>query len=226
MQKNTIKATCIHKDNINKLDELKKLVIDLKPKNWSISTISISGRAKDYEDLFVSESKLSNEYWHNLKLECEKNNVSVNFVDMPNLIKENQNAKIYYECPASKWFCEINSNGITTPCPLARVNPPKREINWDNIKHKNLLDIWNGESFNEFRSYQNRGCDGCSARDKCDRCPPQSVQWFDDPLMPTPYCIENGEILGLDNLPKLKNKLENAKIINNRIDYGIKKEDK
>lgn len=217
-------ATCIHQNNINKLNDLKSLIISLHPNNWSLSTISISGRAKESEELFVSESKLSNEYWHNLKEECEKNKISVSFVDMPNLVKENPNAKIYYECPASKWFCEINSDGLTTPCPLARVNPPKEGIEWDNIKEKDIEDIWNGKPFTTFRKYQNIGCDGCNAKDKCDRCPPQSVQWFSDPLMPTPYCVSNGEKLCLKNLKELTKKLEQAKKKHNREDYGIKEE--
>lgn len=215
-------ATCIHSRNIDKIDELKDLILLLKPANWSLSTISISGRARDYDDIFVPETELSNEYWFSLKKECSQNNISVNFVDMPNLIKESDSSMIYYECPAAKWFCEINSDGIMTPCPLARVNPPKREIEWDNIKNKTLKDIWEGTPFNVFRSYQNRGCDGCKAKSKCDRCPPQSVQWFEDPLMPPPYCIENGKQLGLCNLEKLKIKLELAKQKNNRETYGIK----
>ena len=215
-------ATCIHPKNIHKIDELKNLVITLKPCNWSLSTISISGRAKENSEIFVSESKLSNKYWLDLQKECANNNIMVNFIDMPNLIKETSSSMIYYECPAAKWFCEINSNGITTPCPLARVNPPKKAIKWDNITKKTLKEIWNGKPFNIFRSYQNRGCDGCKAKSKCDRCPPQSIQWFDDPLMPTPYCIENGEQLGLCRLEELKRKLEEAKQKNNREEYGIK----
>ena len=215
-------ATCIHPQNINEIDALKQLVISLKPSNWSLSTISISGRAKEYDNLFVSESKLPNKYWFDLQKECLENNIMVNFVDMPNLIKKNKSSMIYYECPASKWFCEINSDGITTPCPLARMNPPKITIKWDNIKTKSIKEIWNGKAFNIFRAYQNRGCEGCKAKSKCDRCPPQSVQWFEDPLMPTPYCIENGEQLELCNLDKLKRQLKLAKEKNHREEYGIK----
>ena len=215
-------ASCIHKNNINKITELKELVIAIKPKNWSLSTISISGRAKDYENLFVSESELSKDYWLDLKAECNKNGITVGFVDMPSMVQENPNAKIYYECPAAKWFCEINSDGTVTPCPLARMNPPQKKIIWENIREKGIKEIWKGEAFNGFRYYQKNGCNGCAAKDKCDRCPPQSVQWFDDPLMPTPYCILNGEKLGLDNLDKLKERLEQAKIENKRETYGIK----
>lgn len=187
-----------------------------------MSTISISGRARENEDLFVSESRLSTDYWKKLKKNCENNEISVSFIDMPNLVKENKNSRIYYECPAAKWFCEINSDGLTTPCPLARVNFHKKDNFWDNIREKSIEEIWNGSAFEEFRKYQTIGCDGCNAKDKCDRCPPQSIQWFDDPLMPTPYCIDNGEMLCLKNLKKLRSKLEEAKKKYKREEYGIR----
>ena len=217
-------ATCLHKTNINKIDEMKKLIISIKPSNWSISTISISGRAKENHDLYVSESRLSNEYWYKLRDECKEKNILENFIDMPNILKDNESSRVYYECPAAKWFCEIYSDGTTTPCPLSRVNPPKNKIKWDNIKNMSIEQIWNNEPFEIFRSYQTRGCEGCNVKDKCDRCPPQSVQWFNDPLLPPPYCIENGENLCLKNLEGLKELLEEAKKKNNRQEYGIKEE--
>lgn len=215
-------ATCINKKNVNKIDDLKKLIIKIKPNNWSISTISISGRAKKNLDLYASESELPKEYWYNLKKECLDNEIYVNFVDMPSLLKTNKESKIFYECPAASWFCEIYSNGITTPCPLARTNPPKKEIMWDNIKEKKLVDIWNGEAFNTFRYYKKAGCSGCLVKDSCDRCPPQSVQWFNDPIIPPPYCIENAEKLHLKNIEKLKEMLHKAKLKNDREEYGIR----
>ena len=146
-------ATCLHKTNINKIDEMKKLIISIKPSNWSISTISISGRAKENHDLYVSESRLSNEYWYKLRDECKEKNILVNFIDMPNILKDNESSRVYYECPAAKWFCEIYSDGTTTPCPLSRVNPPKNKIKWDNIKNMSIEQIWNNEPFEIFRSY-------------------------------------------------------------------------
>jgi MoaA/NifB/PqqE/SkfB family radical SAM enzyme len=217
-------ATCLSKGNIDLIDKMKKLIISIKPRSWSISTISISGRAKSCSDLYVPESAISKKYWKELKNECECQNIKVNFVDMPNTIKKNSESIIYYECPAAKWFCEIYSDGTTTPCPLARVNPVSDDIKWENIKEKSIKEIWENKPFSIFRDFQKRGCDGCKAKNKCDRCPPQSVQWFEDPLMPPPYCIENGENLCLNKLDELKDKLKESKIKNNREKYGIVEE--
>lgn len=145
-------------------------------------------------------------------------------IDMPNILKDNESSKIYYECPAAKWFCEIYSDGSTTPCPLSRVNTFDRNIKWDNIREMDIKHIWDGVPFDSFRKYQKIGCEGCTAIDKCDRCPPQSIQWFNDPLMPPPYCIENGKNLCLKDLDKLKRKLEIAKKKNGIYDYGIKED--
>ncbi len=53
----------------------------------------------------------------------------------------------------------------------------------------------------------------------------ESVQWFDDPLMPTPYCINNGKALCLKNFKELTKKLEKSKKKHNREEYGIKGDD-
>lgn len=208
-------ATCLHKNNILKINDLKEIIIELKPKNWSLSTISLSGRARNNQRIFVSESKFPHRFWIKIKTECRTRNIQVNFIDMPSLLQTKKYGRVYYQCPAAKWFCEIYSDGTITPCPLARVNPLS-EIIFDNILNKSINEIWHGDIFNLFRNFQKSGCDGCNIKDKCDRCPPQSVQWFNDPLIPPPYCIENGESLGLNNLSKLKQKLKAALKQNNR----------
>lgn len=123
---------------------------------------------------------------------------------MPNLIKSNENRSVYFQCPAARNFCEIYADGLISPCPLARIQIPSNILEFDNIKYKTLNQIWNGETFNKFRQWQHSGCEGCIASGKCDRCVPQSIQWFNDPLRPLPYCVANGEKLQLKNLEELK----------------------
>jgi MoaA/NifB/PqqE/SkfB family radical SAM enzyme len=212
-------STCIHKENVKIMNKMADLIISIRPSNWSLSTISISGRAQVNSSIFASESNLSLTFWKKLRRKCERNDISVDFVDMPSIEKSQKNKRIYYKCPAARWFCEINSDGITTPCPLTRVNPPSKEIKFENILTKSIIEIWNGNAFNEFRSYQTRGCEGCNVKNKCDRCPPQSVQWFGDPLMPTPYCIDNGKTLGLKKLNNLKKRLKEAMVASSRNTY-------
>ncbi len=212
-------ATCIHKGNIDNFTKMKDLILELKPSNWFISTISLTGRAIKHNDIFVSETYHRKQFWLNLKAECAENGIQVNFVDMPHLIKSNKRRDIYFSCPAAKWFCEINSDGLTTPCPLSRVFISENYLKFENIKNKSIKTIWNSKTFETFRQWQHSGCDGCKIAGTCDRCVPQSIQWLEDPLSPPPYCVRNGKSLGLKNLDDLRKKLAKKLKLTNRSDY-------
>lgn len=212
-------ATCLHKENIKNFTKMKNLILNLKPKHWYISTISLAGRAVKHNEIFISESAHTKKYWLKLKSECELENINVNFVDMPNLVKSKEHRDVYFSCPAARWFCEINSDGLVTPCPLSRVFISEKYLKFDNIKNKDIKAIWDSESFNKFREWQHMGCDGCKISGTCDRCVPQSIQWLSDPLAPPPYCIARGRSLGLKNLRYLKKNLKAKLRTTNRRDY-------
>lgn len=195
-------ATCLHKKNIENFDKLKKLILEIRPNSWFISTISTNGRSALNKDIYASDKLIDKKYWTKLKRELLRKNIYVNYIDMDYANSTKLDSNFYYSCPAAKTFCEISSEGLVSPCPLARVNIPKNIIKFDNIKEKKLKDIWNGEAFNKFRYYMTHGCDGCKCKDKCDRCVPQSLEWFDDPCAPTPFCVKNGNSLGIKNNEK------------------------
>lgn len=88
------------------------------------------------------------------------------------------------------------------PCPLARVHM-KDSFKDENLLNKSIKEIWRGKSFAEFRRMQKIGCKGCKARKVCQRCIPQSIQWFKDPLKPPPYCIKNADSLRLKDSKNL-----------------------
>lgn len=212
-------ATCIHPENIYNMNEFLKLILDIKPISWYISTISLSGRALNNLESFSSESQIDVDEWLHIKSICEDNDIFVNFIDMPSIDKKKSEKILYYECPAANWFCEISSTGLVTPCPLARVAIKEDIICFENIRDKRIIDIWNGEPFNQFRALGKQGCDGCIAKDKCGRCIPQSIQWFDKPDLPPPFCIKHGQQLNLLNLDRLQNLLEKKMIYFNRENY-------
>lgn len=212
-------ASCIHPENIYKMEEFLKLIIDIKPISWYISTISLSGRALNNLDSFSSESQLDYAEWMRIKEVCEENSIFINFIDMPSVIKKGTDSALYYECPAAAWFCEISSTGLVTPCPLARVAINDKIIRFDNIREKSIKDIWDGKAFNQFRLLEKQGCEGCLAKDKCGRCVPQSIQWFDNPDFPPPFCIKNGKQLNLKNIEKLQELLKNRMEYFNRENY-------
>lgn len=201
-------ATCIHKENINRMDDMLALILQLKPISWYLSTISTSGRSFDNLEIFASDSELEKKEWDNIKKVCEEHKIFVNYIDMPLASTKEKNAKLYYQCPAAKSFCEINSDGLVSPCPLARVNIPSNYLKFENIRDKSIKDIWNGEIFNKFLVLSKQGCNGCNVKDKCDRCIPQSILWFEDHRLPPPHCIQNAKNLELQNSKDLNSLLK------------------
>jgi len=201
-------ATCIHKGNINKMHVMMNLVLDLEPVSWYISTISTSGRSFDNLEIFASDSELEKSKWDEIKRVCAENNIFVNYIDMPSASAKKKESKFFYECPAARSFCEINSDGLVSPCPLARVNIPSKYLKFENIRDKSIKDIWNGKVFKKFLDLSSQGCEGCEVKDNCDRCIPQSILWFNDHRFPPPHCIQNAKKLGLKNQKELKNLLK------------------
>ena len=211
-------ATCLHPKNIQKIAQMKDFIIKLKPVNWYISTISLSGSARD-NDIFISESVLSKKFWISLQKDCKKVGTTVSFVDMPSLIKSKTNRSIYFNCPAARSFCEIYSDGTVSPCPLSRIHIPENDLPKENILNKSMKKIWNGKSFKKFRAMQHKGCKGCKMIKRCDRCVPQSYQWFNDPAMPPPYCVSEAKSLKLKQPDKLMKKLRMVEEEFNRRNY-------
>ena len=218
-------ATCIHKGNINRMDDMLELILKLKPVSWYISTISTSGRSFDNLNIFASDSEVEKKKWQDIEKICEENDIFVNFIDMPFASATKDTQKFYYQCPAARSFCEINSDGLVSPCPLARVNIPSEFLKFENIREKSIKDIWDGKAFQKFLKLSAQGCKGCQSKDKCDRCIPQSVLWFSDPTLPPPHCIQNGKNLGLENLKDLETLLKTKMSDYDRDNYLNIKED-
>jgi len=206
-------ATCLHDANIDLLDEFVGLIKRVRPVSWFISTIAPNGRAQQfYNEIFAPDSRYDYEFWSTLKEDLRQAGVSVRFIDMPTAIGAAETVSAF-SCPAASSFCEINSDGLVSPCPLSRVNIPRHVLEFPNIRDHSLRDIWSHNSaFATFRSWRTSGCSGCSAISRCGRCVAQSVEWFGgDPFQPTPFCVEKGEVLGLDNLAELRRKVNDKK---------------
>jgi pyrroloquinoline quinone biosynthesis protein E len=212
-------ATCLHPQNINRLEELAELIIRIKPRAWFLSTITLSGRSMINKKIFVSESSVPKETWLAIKERCLNENIAVEFADMPTLVKSSTNRAIYFSCPAARYFCEINADGQVSPCPLARVHINTEQAKSVNVTSGGIRPAWDSDYFKWFLNMQKIGCEGCIAHDSCDRCVPQSIEWFNDPKLPPPYCVADGENLHLNNLDELQTVLREKMRKNNRLNY-------
>lgn len=212
MNKNDIPftiATCIHNENIKEIEQLSDLVIKWKPNSWYISSISSSGRASSNADIIEPKDiNFDSINWKSITQKCNDNSIFLNIIDIETSDMESDNGFLYYNCPAARSFCEISSDGIVTPCPLSDNEKNRKYFNFDSIIDNSIKDIWNGKVFNKFRELQSQGCNGCISLEKCTRCIPQSISHFDNPLLPTPYCIQKSKILNLKNETYLKSLLD------------------
>lgn len=197
-------VTVLHKENIRKINELKKLIRKIKPLNWFISPIIPVGRGE--KNKFISEfyEYFDSSFWNSLSQENKE--IKVKLVDSPIELKEE--GLSVYSCAAAINFCEIHSDGKVSPCTLSRVIIPESFMKFENIKDKSLKEIWDGKIFNKFRSYMDKGCEGCKMISKCNKCIAQSFRYFGRGDSPTPFCIKNGDKLGLKNLEEYKIVLE------------------
>ncbi|MBU0959616.1 MAG: radical SAM protein [Nanoarchaeota archaeon] len=207
-------STVLHKENIKKMKEFQKLIKKINPTRWFISPIIPVGRGNSNKFLSEFYEYFDNKFWENLAEEGRKEKIKVRIIDMP--VEMDKKGLSAYSCAAAINFCEIHSDGTVSPCTLCRVCIPKKFMKFENIKDKALQEIWDGKIFNEFRSYMDVGCKGCKMLPNCNKCIAQSFRYFWDGKSPTPFCIKNGDALGLKEQEKFK------KILNKDFNLMIK----
>ena len=200
-------ATVLHKENINKIEKLQRLIKKINPISWFISPIVPVGRGD--ANRFIAEfyEYFDKDFWKGIYDSGKKKRINVNIIDMPVEMKEKGLSA--YTCAAALNFCEIHSDGKVSPCTLCRVCIPEKFMKFENIKEKSLQEIWDGEIFNKFRSYMDKGCGGCKMLPKCNKCIAQSFRYFNNGESPTPFCIKSGEALGIKEQDKFKDILKN-----------------
>lgn len=199
-------ATVLHKKNISKMDKFRELIKDINPTSWFISPIIPLGRGKENKSISEFYEHVGLTFWKELEEKGTKEQINVRLIDVPvELKKEGLGA---YTCPAALNICEIHSNGIVSPCTLCRIAINSKFLHFQNIKDLSLKEIWEGKVFEKFRSYMNLGCEGCKMLSKCNKCIAQSFLNFNRGDYPAPFCVKNGEKLGLKNLSKYKRILE------------------
>lgn len=203
-------ATAIHSKNINNFDKFVKLIKGISPISWFISPILPSGRGIANKIIKENYGYYKKSFWQRIIRKCNSAEINVKLIDLPFNMQEKAGID-YYECGASLSFCEINADGQVSPCTLCRTCIPKKAMNFESLKDKSLKEIWDGPAFREFRKLMTKGCDGCQAFSKCNKCIAQSFSYFKDGISPTPYCLTNPAIR-LKNRPAYTRKLNEGGI--------------
>jgi radical SAM protein with 4Fe4S-binding SPASM domain len=198
-------ATVLHKDNIKKLEKFRELIKKINPVSWFISPIIPIGRGDTNK--FISEfyEYYNTHFWSDIQTEGKEKGINVRLIDVPLELRKDIGT---YSCPAALNTCEIHSDGTVSPCTLCRICIPKEFMEFENIMERNLKKIWEGKVFEKFRSYMDKGCEGCNLLSRCNKCIPQSFRYFKNGEAPAPFCIKNGKKLGLKNLERYEKLLK------------------
>ena len=205
-------STILHKENIKKIDMFFQLIKKINPVSWFISPIIPVGRGNVNKSVSENYNHFDISFWESIINKGRAERININLIDCSQKIIRNGLSS--YECAATLNMCEIHSDGTVSPCTLSRICIPRKALAFDNIKEKSLQEIWDGKAFEEFRGYMDKGCNGCKMLPNCNKCIAQSFRYFENGYSPTPYCIKNGEKLGLKKLKSYKDKLNKG--------FGIK----
>ena len=199
-------ATVIHSANIDNFDRFMALIKRINPVSWFICPIIPSGRGNFNAQIKENYYYHDKSFWKALVKKCNKKRINVKLLDLP-FDMSSSNRIDYYECGAAITFCEINADGVMSPCTLCRTCIPPKFMKFESLKRKSFHEIWRGKVFKKFRDFMKTGCEGCKAFDKCTKCIAQSFRYFENGHSPTPYCIKNAGALGLKNVREYKKKL-------------------
>ena len=159
-------ATTVMPQNIDRLAQLKMMLISLDIDFWNIGTIMPVGKAKDTPSLFLSKEQFS--HLINFVIETKKHiNIEIgeNFPYLGNFDKKiRKNPKI---CPVGILSCCIGVDGYIRGCPDQPDTDFYRE---GHIQTESFEEIW----INGFKRYRNRKileedkkCSACNHRTDC-----------------------------------------------------------
>lgn len=202
-------ATVLHKELLKDLNNMVEFIEMLRPNNWVVSPLVSIGRAKkNAETIMPTFSSLMDPDYEKIKKRLACLGIGFSRVDFPSVGKSDP-----YGCPACNESVIINYDGRIAPCQLALEIMPKYGYCFPYVQDCNYEDIWQCEFFQKFRELQSCGCEDCGIHDRCKRCIPQSLRYFNDEYAPPPYCVSVADQIELKNKDIWEKKLQ-------QIDFG------
>jgi len=120
-------------------------------------------------------------------VQIEITDIEANFANYGTLLQNGMNIETredLFFCGAGIRTCHVDPQGLLHPCMIWRKNPynlleNELDDNWRRHRHQ-LRDQKTAEI----------GCNSCSNRGVCSRCPAQSLLEMGDPTKPIPYHCE------------------------------------
>ena len=155
-------TTCVNKKNIEQLEDLYKLMVKLKIKNWRIIEIDPIGRASSNKDILLSKNEYKKMLDFIIEKKKNKDNIKISYncghflgVNYEPLVRD-----VPFYCGAGTIIASILSNGDIFSCPdIPRIE----KLIQGNIRRDKFLDVWENK-YEPYRSLY-RTCNS-----KCKKC--------------------------------------------------------
>lgn len=176
-------VTCISHRNFKYIDEMIKLLEELKVKRWFLPLLSSAGRGSDISEEVLTPLEVK-QFLIDIQAKTKNSSFIVN-LDIPyNVLLKKQNKNIIAACPAAISELVIFANGDISPCCQIPVVA-------GNILEKNIYDIWNNSKiFSDFRdkSLIKGKCYNCKYLMNCGGCRANAYIKYNDYLEGDDVC--------------------------------------
>ncbi|MEA2065345.1 MAG: radical SAM protein [Patescibacteria group bacterium] len=174
----------ISKGNLDRVNQTVREMVKYNPYGILFLAYKPQGRGKKY-DLPLSKAnqlkvnKVLGNIFNDLK---GKTKIGFDCCLTPALIGI-KNSSSFIGCSASRTSIAIMPDLTVLPCSFLNQDSNK----WDNLRHKNLLDIWQSDNFNNFRRQIARKL----TQPICKQCPEKNICLGGCPIFPLVNCKYN-----------------------------------
>ena len=176
-------VTCISHRNLKYIDEMIKLLEELKVKRWFLPLLSSAGRGSDISEEVLTPLEVK-QFLIDIQAKTKTSSFIVN-LDIPyNVLLKKQNKNIIAACPAAISELVIFANGDISPCCQVPVIA-------GNILKNDIYYIWNNSKiFNDFRnkSLVKGKCCNCKYLMNCGGCRANAYIKYNDYLEGDDVC--------------------------------------
>lgn len=155
-------TTVFHKENINQLDELYKVMLDLGLDSWRLVSMDPIGRANENNNLLLDGKELKQllDFIKSRKND-KKLELTYGCPSFLGLDYEKEVRKHYFYCKTGINVASILYNGDLFVCPNVLR---RKELIQGNIRTDNFKDVWD----NKYRQFRNKNRTKCSSCEKCE----------------------------------------------------------
>lgn len=176
-------VTCISHNNMDYIEDMIKLLKELKVKRWFLPLLSSAGRGSAIAKEVLTPLEVKNVL---IKInELTKDAPFVVNLDLPyNVLLQGRNSNIKSACPAAITEMAIFANGDVSPC-------CEIPVIGGNIRNDTIKNIWNNSKvFKEFRnkSIIKGKCGNCEYLVNCGGCRANAFIKYNDYLEGDDIC--------------------------------------